>query len=75
MDIPVNATDIVTLLARRIADLVVEVDTYRVLVQKLSEGNEALSNRVLSLSNLMAGLEAQVEALGETPITQGIAVP
>lgn len=75
MSLSVNLSDVVPLLSRRIADLIVDLDTHRVLAHNLQEVNEALTCKVVSLSNLINSLESQVVTLGAIPVTRGVVVP
>lgn len=70
MDVDVNASELLTLLSQRLSQIIVEMDTYRLMVQKLQQGNEELVAKVISYMNVVKALENQVAELGVIPVTQ-----
>jgi hypothetical protein len=73
MDTDVTAAEVLALLSDRVGALVTEIDTYRVMVRKLQDYNEALGAKVLSCANTIQGLEDQVASLGAWPMSQPVA--
>jgi hypothetical protein len=70
MDIEVATSDVLSLTSMRLAEITVELDTYRVMVQRLREGNEELAAKLASYINTVHSLEAQIEDLGAEPVTR-----
>lgn len=74
MNTEVNAADVISLLSRRIAELTVEVDTYRVAVTQLEDALRQVAmvdaltdNRVASFKNVITTLKNQIVDLGGEP--------